>query len=93
VHLPPRAQPPADLPDPLSIDSSYRNLADAMLAFGEIYPGDLDPQQRLLVEQVITGAGLDRTTVRELALQLAAVSAAAPTQAATGTDRPRLTLV
>lgn len=76
VHLPPRAKPVADLPDPLEISPSYRNLADAMQALRTIYTGPLDALQQQLVEQVVIGSGLNRTAVRDLALQLTTLAAA-----------------
>lgn len=89
VHLPPRAQPEAPLADPLEVTTTYRNLADAMLEFTSIYPAPLDATNRALVEQAILNAGLERTAVRDLALQLSTLSAeadAAPT-------KPTLTVV
>lgn len=88
VHLPPRAQPAAELADPLAINTSYRNLTEAMEDLHHIYTGTLDATQRTLVEQAILNAGLNRQAVRDLALQLCALAAAPTTPA-----RPTLTVV
>jgi len=89
VHLPPRVQPPAALPDPLAVATGYLNLSDAMEGFNQIYTGPrLTAFERSLVEQSLTDRGITRAAVRDLALQLTAIAAEQDTPA-----RPHLTVV
>ena len=83
-----RTQPDELLPDPLAVTTRHPTLADAMAAFRGLYSGPLDEANRMLVEQALLGAELDRTAVRDLALQLAALHAGDP-----ASHKPTLTVV
>lgn len=69
VPLRPRAPAPAALPDPLDA-GRYESLADAMAAFGELYPWPLGPADRAAVRAAIEAAGFEREAVAELAGRL-----------------------